>query len=115
MINSPRHDESTTSSMSASASEDILVMMNLKGKVYSWEADFTDSDYAIRKEKFEDLADEITDAIYETPFKQANVLFTLITEIVKNSADHSQSKVLIKLSITPTLHKLLIRFSVQDG
>jgi len=117
MINTPQEQEhENTINIQPSNNEELLNTLNEGNKIFSCKLEFVGLDYETRREKVEDVTDEITDFLYQEQFERRNVLMNLLKETIKNSADHSESDMNIKIVLNKNIEngKIHLRFSLYD-
>ena len=115
MINIPRDDGNITPKKSTN-NKDLLDTLKEETKTFSWTLEFAGLDYEARREKVEDINDELLTLLYKENINKLNILMRLLKEIIKNCADHSDSNASVTLEIIRDnkIKTVYIKFFIDD-
>lgn len=115
MINIPQIPENINHEFTPNK-EEIFDTLNEESINFFRTLEFSWLNYEARREKVEDVTDEIVDLLYKEKIDRRNVLMNLLKEVIKNSADHSGSDMNIEIILHKYISnkKIQLRFSLYD-
>ena len=117
MIDKLWYNEETLPSKEDTTNKELLHALHSNVKNFSRELEFVDLDYNTRREKVDDMVDELMNILYKENLAGWNAFMTVLMEMIKNSADHSDSNTEIQLHMTRNTweKQTSIHFSVYDN
>ncbi len=98
------------------SNNELFDIINENWESFSRKLKFIWLDYNQRREEVENITDELINILYKETFARRNVFMTILKEVIKNSADHSDSNADISLDISRNEKgkKILIKFTIID-
>lgn len=115
MIDTPQIPENSNNNISPDKNE-LLDNLQKNTKIFFRKLEFSWLDYEAKREKVENITDELVDFLYKEKIHQRNILMNLFKEIIKNSADHSWSDMHIHIELDKSndQKKANLRFLLYD-
>lgn len=117
MVNTPQTPENINKNITPNKDE-LLNTLSEETKTFSCKLEFIGLEYEERREKVENVVDELIDFLYKEKIHKWNTVMHLFKEIIKNSADHSSSDMQINIELkkdTTSPKKIEIEFFLYDG
>lgn len=113
MINTPNDIENTNNTITPNK-EELFETLHKESINFFHTLDFAWLDYETRRKKIDDIFDSIDDTFLQN-LQTADWIFLFLSEIIKNSADHSESEMYIHICLTKKDgHRAEILFSLYD-
>ncbi len=113
MINTPNDIENTNNTITPNK-EELFETLHKESINFFHTLDFAWLDYETRRKKIDDIFDSIDDTFLQN-LQTADWIFLFLSEIIKNSADHSESEMYIHICLTKKDdHRAEMSFSIYD-
>ncbi|MCX6825116.1 MAG: ATP-binding protein [candidate division SR1 bacterium] len=116
MINIPEQDNQLENTGATPHGDNLFNVLQESSKIFSRKIEFANLDYATRRDKVEDVLDEMIVFLFGERLERANVLTKGLKEIMLNSADHNGNELQININLYRDIDKkkVHLKFSLKD-